>query len=373
MRNSLKESVKNNATSKIIGFDYQKLIALKKCFDARAGETIYIECLGDVACGNEAIEVKHHQGDHSLINTSIDFWKTLKNLVEEKEMFFQFNKLILYTTSKIKKGSIFDGWDKLSKQQKYQKVKAISPNQTIKPFYEQIFKDLKEDIELILDRLIIYSEMPKVKTLLNSLEEHPIFTAFEKKDRKRIIDELVGMLSRSAIENSNKWNIVKDDFDRDFRVIAQEYMVNGIMFPKVSKHEINIEESKEFLFINEIKKINYEKRIKEALLDFLRADKSAIELIKHSPIIYKKIKEFEEDLLEELERKKMGYSNRINKKILKTEEANNISRELYDSCLEIKKLEIPGIIHIKNYFQHGRIHSIIEEEEFKWEFIKEDL
>ncbi len=40
------EGASNNATKKLLGFDYQKLLALESCLNAKENETIWIECFG---------------------------------------------------------------------------------------------------------------------------------------------------------------------------------------------------------------------------------------------------------------------------------------------------------------------------------------
>jgi hypothetical protein len=97
----------NDATSKILGFDYQKLVALKMCLDAKPNETIWIECKGDVADENSTTEVKHHLGKHNLTSNSVDVWKTLQNHIEQYNVAENFSRLVLLTTSTIPEDSIF--------------------------------------------------------------------------------------------------------------------------------------------------------------------------------------------------------------------------------------------------------------------------
>lgn len=39
----------NDASQQVKGFIYQFLIALEKCFEMREGQSVYIECHGDVS------------------------------------------------------------------------------------------------------------------------------------------------------------------------------------------------------------------------------------------------------------------------------------------------------------------------------------
>ena len=101
------DTFSNNATPKYLGYFYQVLIAIEQCFHASSNETIWLECCGDVYDGQTSTEVKHHFGDGNLTDNSDDFWKTLKNYVVEDVT--PFNSLVLHTTAKIPKTSIFGG------------------------------------------------------------------------------------------------------------------------------------------------------------------------------------------------------------------------------------------------------------------------
>jgi hypothetical protein len=108
----------NDATSKILGFDYQKLIALERCLDAKPNEYIWIECKGDVADTKASVEVKHHESKHNLSSNSVDAWKTIKNYVDNLNVIDDFNHLILHTISTVPEDSIFYEWNKLTPIQK---------------------------------------------------------------------------------------------------------------------------------------------------------------------------------------------------------------------------------------------------------------
>src|SRR5690606_29649444 len=111
-------TLKNDSTKKQLGFEYQKMIALEYCLNAKKGEYVYIECFGDVQYGTESVEVKHHEGNSNLTSNSVDVWKTLKNLVIEYDLIKSNNKFLLHTTETIKTDSIFYDWNGLSKNVK---------------------------------------------------------------------------------------------------------------------------------------------------------------------------------------------------------------------------------------------------------------
>jgi len=157
-------SSKPDASTKILGFKYQEMVALKECFEAKDGTKIYLECLGDVSDGKTSIEVKNSIDDNKkLIDTHRDFWKTLSNIIDEYDTFRFYDKFILHTTAEIKKGSIFDGWEDLSKSVKAKKVNAVKSNETIKKYYDNVISFDKEKLKIILDKFVIKDKQESAK------------------------------------------------------------------------------------------------------------------------------------------------------------------------------------------------------------------
>ena len=82
-----KNTTTSDNTLKTIGFHFQYLIALECCLNSKRGEFIHIEQYGDVSDEKSMIEVKHHVYEHQkLSDRHSDFWKTLKNCVENYKL-----------------------------------------------------------------------------------------------------------------------------------------------------------------------------------------------------------------------------------------------------------------------------------------------
>ncbi|MGZ8176168.1 hypothetical protein [Methylobacter sp.] len=152
----------NDNTLKGLGFDYQKLIALEKCLEAKKNEYIWIECKGDVADQDASIEVKHHNSKHNLISNSEDAWKTIKNYVENFHLAKTFNRLILHTTSSVPEDSIFCGWNGLTTAEKKNKLLEHVPSESIKEHHDKINACPSIDLQTILERFLIFSDQPKI-------------------------------------------------------------------------------------------------------------------------------------------------------------------------------------------------------------------
>ena len=62
------------ATLSRLGDNYQYIIALEHCINAKNGEVVYIEEKGDIAINDKSFEIKHHiDKSHSISDNHIDF------------------------------------------------------------------------------------------------------------------------------------------------------------------------------------------------------------------------------------------------------------------------------------------------------------
>lgn len=56
-----------------------------------------------------------------------------------------------------------------------------------------------------------------------------------------------------------------------------------------------------------------------------------------------------------------------------TSRATKKSKELFLNCKLFDKLKIRGVQEIEMYFQHGKMHKIVDEQKFVWKFHARDL
>ena len=367
------DSFGNNATTKILGIEYQKLIALEKCLGAKSNEIIWLECFGDVSDSDTSTEVKHHLTNRNLTDCSIDFWKTLRNFVREKHLVNQFITLILHTTAKIKDDSIFYGWDDLDKVDKLKKLKLVKPTDEIKKMYSEIFQIKDNDILEILNKFKIEFSQPKINEKLDQIRQHPAMTAVPEKYKDVFLQWLIGYITKRAIDNRDKWHIDRNSFERDFQCNLKQYLQEDIPFPFVIEGEVDSKKNNNFRFIEELKAIKYERKIDKAVSDYLRANLSRIRLLESTPSVDTSLDIFDRELHDDLIDKKITHGEDISIEILDTIEAHKESRKLYDNCINMQLKIIQGVQPIQKYYQSGRIHYIVEDGEFKWKFEVIDL
>lgn len=273
----MSETLSNDSTKKQLGFEYQKLIALQYCLNAKNGEYVYIECFGDVQHGTESVEIKHHEGSTNLTSNSVDVWKTLKNLVVEFEAIKSNDKFLLHTTETIKNDSIFYGWNELSKSKKYKLLKDHPISSSSKGYKDVIFdvnKISKNDLLEILDKFIINSSQPKIQEKLEELMDHPTFKIISENLRSSAIGALQQWIIEKAIDNSNKWEINITDFNSDLRFSLSQFTKDYIPFPSIERLIIDEEEvNKGFKFINNLKVISIKKNdLHQAFQDYTRSE-----------------------------------------------------------------------------------------------------
>ncbi|WP_241149116.1 hypothetical protein [Photobacterium sanguinicancri] len=243
----------NQATPKYLGYVYQVLIAIEKCFEAKPNETIWIECFGDVYNGHTYTEVKHHCEEHNLSSNSKDFWNTLKNLVIEDSS--QFEEVVLHTTSIISDRSIFKSWNEVDVEERFKKIKDFNPCHSTKALYERIFKEATEDeIKSILSRFTIKHSCLKVEQQWGKLIEMGKLRCLEENYRESVLHWVYSYVNKRAMENRYYWQVNINDFDDAFRFQVNRWGGDKIPFPKYDE-QCNLNDVRKFNFLDEYKDI----------------------------------------------------------------------------------------------------------------------
>ena len=375
----MSETLNNDSTKKQLGFEYQKLIALEYCLNARNGEYVYIECFGDVQYGSKSIEVKHHEGDSNLTSNSVDVWKTLKNIVIEYDKLESNDRFILHTTQKIPSNSIFHDWNKLSKTKKYKKLKEHSISATSKPYKDEIFNTknvVKADLMKILEKFTINCSQPKVETKLKQLKEHLTFKIIPEDLRSAAIGVLNEWIIEKAIDNSDKWEINITDFNSDLQFSLGKFTKNYIPFPSViNKRTITEKDfSIGYRFIVNLTAISLkEADMHQALQDYVRSEKAYEQILKINPTLKSNLISYEDEINTGLQTEKSAASYHLSEDSFKDNSHINKSREVYFKCITNPHNEISGFNGTQKFFRNGRIHNINETTDFEWLYKETDI
>ena len=370
------ESVSNDATKNIQGFDYQKLIALEICFSARPDDVVWLECKGDVSDGETAIEVKHHSGDDNLTSNSFDVWKTLKNYVVDRHITAQHTSLILHTTANIKDNSIFHGWNELTPEAKYEKLQAHQPVKSIKDFYTEVITDFAEDELLpILEKFEIQCSQPKIGEKWEELKNDRIFTSVKDEYKEAALQKLCGYITKKAIEDKNEWKVTIKDFRTDIQNELRPYTQDSVAFPVVGNSDLESQlNHRGYHFVSEMKSIQLrEQPVADAVSDYLKANLSQIKLLTEVPTIKDNLDTYDQNISAALCSKKSEYGSELQSDHLNTDTAYKASREMYYGSINSPCENIRGVDQTESYYQKGRMHDVVEEKEFSWQYSEEDL
>ncbi|AFD05312.1 hypothetical protein [Solitalea canadensis] len=374
----MSETLNNDSTKKQLGFEYQKLIALEYCLNAKNGEYVYIECFGDIQYGSQSIEVKHHAEESNLTSNSVDFWKTLKNLVVEYDKLKSNDRFILHTTQNVPSDSIFYNWNQLSKDVKYKKLNDHSISATSKQFKDVIFdtKNIaKPDLLGVLEKFIISSSKPKVDKKLAQLKEHSTFKLIPDNLRKAAIGVLNEWIIEKAIDESNKWEVNITDFNLDLRFSLSKFTKDYIPFPSIKESErddTNL--TKGYKFIEKLNAISIRKNdLHQAFQDYVRSEEAYEEILKINPTLKDNIIIYEEAINSGLQTEKNAASYHLSNDSFKDDSHIRKSQEVYFKCITKPYNEILGFNGTQAFFRNGRIQNINETTDFEWLYKETDI
>ncbi|ATA90018.1 hypothetical protein CGC58_09970 [Capnocytophaga stomatis] len=374
----MREILNNDSTKKQLGFEYQKLIALEYCLNAKDGEYVYIECFGDVQYGGDSIEVKHHLGESNLTSNSVDVWKTLKNIVVEYSKLKANDKFILHTTQEIPENSIFYGWNKLDGKNKYRKLKAHPVSETSKHFKNIIFDTRgisKANLVDILEKFTIDSSKPKIGEKFEQLKEHSVFKLIPDEFRKPAIGVLIQYLVSRAIDDSNKWEINITDFNSDLRVNLSKYTKDYFPFPTIEepkRDDTNL--TKGYKFIEKLKSISIrENDLHQAFQDYARSEQAYQQILKINPTLKENVISYESGIEYEIKNEKSSALYDLSIESFKDDTYIRKSREVYFSCIKKPHRDINGFTGTEMYFRNGRIYNINETTDFEWLYKETDI
>ena len=365
----------NDATSKILGLDYQKLIALEVCLNAKLNENIWIECKGDVSDATTSIEVKHHLNSHNLTSNSSDAWKTLKNYIVEFQVTKTFDHLVLLTTSSIPSNSIFFDWNNKKISERLKLIESHSPADSVKEFHGLLVDSEKENLKLVLDRFSILSDQTTAEGKWNELRDHPAFLTIPDEHKDNAIQCLYGLLTKIAIDNPKEWKVNINDFKHDSMLALAQFTSGKMPFYHVSKSDILVDsENNDFNFIEKMKDIKMKRRnIEDAVSDYFRAQISQERMLKKSPALFENLDQYDSSVRSDMDGEKLKFSYCLNDIDVGTEVADGKSRELYLHYISKPHLLIRGVDHTEKYYRDGRVHHVVEEYDFEWKFNSEDI
>lgn len=367
---------KNDDTLTKLGDIFHYLLVLEHCLTLQDGESIVVEMYGDISKVSETdsrnAEVKHHHNNHNLGERNTDFWKTLKNWIENKVKMKEFKSLILITTSSIGEDSSFKDWNSLSANKKIKVLQDIGEDikdkeETFRGLYNTIFSNSKKDIKEILDKVIIYSSEMKIEKKYNTLTKHPAFIGVEKNNILPFINELMGYIITKPIFRPHTWIVTNEEFRNLFIEITKRFAGSQRPLPDsfADKEPQNIDAFTEEKFAKEIYKIEFgDAEVRKAIVSHWRTKQTAIKYFHNNPIYLKDFNLYQKEIEDILTIEK----RRIKRKCVTSDKKDCIdkSQELYDNSLLLQVIPFGSLNPNRIFFQHGTIHEVVNEREFTW-------
>lgn len=363
------QGLSNDASQQVKGFIYQFLIALEKCFEIREGQSVYIECHGDVSIegADEAVQTEVKYYKKQLTDLDLNLWKTIANWSNPEFEIDKYDSLVLLTTQKIGLTSKWDNWNNKSFVERKSIVHALrtefgaklKKGKDLKKAMDVIFADENESrLATILTKMSLDTQNLDAEGYYSKLCERYAKHLPNMRKREYIQDLYAYIINPHFVEG--EWVIAYEDFSIECQRISQKLIDNTVVFPeKRNLREISVDQYQASNFVTKIHDIQYDEVVPEAVEDYVNAGMIIHDEFKESPAILPSYKRFEE----ELERTYKGQY-RIACRNCKLEDVIKDSQDLYD---KITTTKINGRIHtysdVPLDFQNGVMQILADEKD----------
>jgi hypothetical protein len=241
---------------------------------------------------------------------------------------------------------------------------------------EEFFKLPKKDALKILNKFIINSDQHNIIDLIEELKDHSFFALVSDEFKESALRSVYGYVSFKALDNLDRWEVNSNDFFRDMKYQLKRFTQSDIPFPIIEKDEVeqDLLEDRSFLFIKKLKKIGLKDRDQaNAVEDYLKANLSAEKLLGFTPVIFNELKIYDNNIERSLNDEKSSKSYNLKKEDISTDKAISEARQVFFESINKMHPQIPNVSNTQRYYRNGRIHSLLENTLFEWEFKEDDL
>jgi hypothetical protein len=359
----------NDTTLTRQGDNYQYIIALECCLNAQEGDIVFIEQRGDVATEDTSIEVKHHINDVAISDRDKEFWKTLKNWAENYEVVKNYKSLILLTTSRITSTSKLINWNNLDSKEKLKIITEIKDENTANGIQKYVdfvfnFTNLYTNNMLLdlLSKFFISSLEPNIHIKIEKILEREFFKPIPKKHRKKFFSVLLAYIRDEGMYNPDDWKIEITNFLSYVHDNIKNYVSENTTIPDSYKNlSVNPTDHQEYIFVKEIEKIEFNKKINEAIKDYFRTQLTINNDLANDYHFDSVMEDYEKELLRslEVEKQKLELDLTLDNVI-------KLSQKCYLNGISMPLKSIKGYNNTETWFQCGTIHNIVNKEHFIW-------
>ncbi|TMV44392.1 hypothetical protein FE783_32560 [Paenibacillus mesophilus] len=373
-------SQKNDDTKTKLGDIYHYYVVLSYCLDLKENETLLVEKYGDISVESEDesknIEVKRHEGEHTLSDRHIDLWKTLRNWVIYHHNMSNFKKLILYTTSSFGEKSSLSSWNSVKAYERLKILMEIGfekkkTEEGFRPIFEAIFNHDLEIILTIFEKVEIYTDQTDIVAIEKKIMQSSFFKSIKKNDRKPFIHSLMGHILTLPVTPPHRWEITCEDFDSLACEIRDRFTSSSGALrlpPDVQDTPHDSESFKSRRFVEEIRGIHYDLKIPSAISNYWRAQQAIFYSSMNNPTFNVDLNEFQRDIKDSLVEYKSTFLDDCDE--TKSEDIIQKSKSLYDKAMDMPVSDYYSVKPNRPYFQRGIIHKVVEERGFSWNVVK---
>ena len=365
------QELPNDASQQVKGFIYQFLIALEKCYEMREGQSVYIECHGDVSVEGTAdtsqIEVKFYQ--KALTTFDLNVWNTIANWSNPDFPIDNFQSLVLLTTQNIGKKSPWGRWNCSNLERRIEIIKELraqfsatkSPSKKLQKLMDVIFAPRNKDrLNAIIKKMALDTQNEDDKDLMDKLCD-TYAKGLHGSRRKHYIEAMLGHIINPHISKGT-WVISFDDFSRECAELTRTLMENTVKFPakrKLSDIDVAVDKYQASNFVTKIQDIKYDREIPNAVKNYVHAMTIINEEFAKSTTVMSSLEQYEDDLEIVYEGKyRTACMNSRPDEIIKT------SQKLYN---DLTSTRINNTLHTFNevpmYFQYGFLQIMADEKE----------
>lgn len=370
----------NDDTKTKLGDIYHYYIVLLHCLELEEHETIYIEKFGDIAVASDMnsknIEVKHHDGVHTLNDRNIDFWKSLHNWVKYHHNMKDFKQLILYTTSTFDTKNKLHSWNSIKAYERLSILLDIGiqnkkNEEGFRPLFTKIFDNDIEVILSILEKMQIYTNQSNVTSIEKKILSNSFFKSIKKSDRPQFVNNLMGYILTLPVGAPHKWEITCEDFESLACEMRDRYTITsgGLQLPPNTPDGPNDKDQyNNKRFVQQIKDIKYDIRIPKAIDNYWRTQQAIYYSCIDNPIFNIDLGEFQRDINGSLVEFKLSFQDECDE--TDVQDVIYKSKRLYDKAMEMPVTDYHSVKPNQAYFQRGIIHKVVEERGFSWNVTK---
>lgn len=390
-------TIRGDATPQIRGFLYQFLVALKFCFEMKAGQALYIEKFGDLAIkakeegGSLSVETKQYRDKIHLLHHNVV--NTLYNWAQPNFHQEQYSRLFLITTQEIRddddllkvgKQSASDLYitvtdifkaesvrikKKLEEEKKKKPDAKLSNEQqnTVNQLDYLTAESQKDIVEGIVGKWVLNVGCYEYKELYDDILNR-YASMLEDRKRELYIDGLFAMIINPGIVEKG-WCIRREEFEKRQQELNADFSLKTITFPTIGEPS---EEEQEglgsSLFVEKLRIVKLEKEIARAIHDYAKTNKLIMEEIKGRPVRDQGLEKYKENLKElfttEYNSHTVDFNYDPEQNVFKS--SQKFYYAMQNACI---KVDMSPFSTVDLYFAKGVLHILADDKTLnvKWE------